>query len=138
MCNITSKYSLNRWQVGGVFGNAGIIAGSGNASTKISNCVVSGTVNGTNAGSIIGNGNGASITVCLAKGVNTASFAGGSASVDSCIYELTDGTKGASDSFNDYSAWIYPSNFGYPMPKAFMWYPYPELSEDSLNTWING
>ena len=119
--------------------NAGIIAGIGNEGTKISNCVVSGSVNGSTVGSIIGNGNGASIiTACLAKGVNTASFAGGSASVDSCIYELTDGTKGASDSFNDYSAWIYPSNFGYPMPKAFMWYPYPELSEDSLNTWING
>ena len=116
--------------------NAGIIAGIGNEGTKISNCVVSGTVNGTNAGSIIGNGNGASITACLAKGVNTASFAGGSANVDSCIYELTDGTRGVSDSFNDYSAWVYPSNFAYPMPKAFMWYPYPELSEDSLNTWL--
>ena len=116
--------------------NAGIIAGIGNEGTKISNCVVSGTVNGTNAGSIIGNGNGASITACLAKGVNTASFAGGSANVDSCIYELTDGTRGVSDSFNDYSAWVYPSNFAYPMPKAFIWYPYPELSEDSLNTWL--
>ena len=117
--------------------NAGIIAGSGNASTKISNCVVSGTVNGTNAGSIIGNGNGASISVCLAKGVNTASFAGSSANVDSCIYELADGTKGVSDSFNNYSAWIYPSNFAYPMPKAFMWYPGAELSESSLEGWID-
>ena len=117
--------------------NAGIVAGSGNTSTKISNCVVSGTVNGTNAGSIIGNGNGASISVCLAKGVNTASFAGGSANVDSCIYELADGTKGASDSFNNYSAWIYPSNFAYPMPKAFMWYPYPELTTTTLTNWIN-
>ena len=117
--------------------NAGIIAGSGNEGTKISNCVVSGTANGTNAGSIIGNGNGASITACLAYGVNTASFAGGSANVDSCIYELADDTKGASDSFNNYSAWIYPSNFAYPMPKAFMWYPYPELTKESLNTWIN-
>ena len=118
--------------------NAGIIAGSGNASTKISNCVVSGTVNGTNAGSIIGNGNGASITACLAYGVNTASFAGGSANVDSCIYELNDAskTRGKSNRFNNYSDWIYPSNFAYPMPKAFIWYPYPELSEDSLNTWL--
>ena len=122
--------------------NAGIIAGSAStnntgSSTNISNCVVSGTVKGTSIGSIIGNSNGASISVCLAKGVNTASFAGGSASIDSCIYELTGGTRGASDSFNNYSAWIYPSNFAYPMPKAFMWYPYPELSEDSLNTWLN-
>ena len=119
--------------------NAGIIAGSGNEGTKISNCVVSGSVNGSTVGSIIGNGNGANISACLAKGVNTASFAGGSASsasVDSCIYELTGGTKGASDSFDNYSAWIYPSNFAYPMPKAFIWYPYPELSEDSLNTWL--
>ena len=119
--------------------NAGIIAGSGNASTKISNCVVSGTVNGTNAGSIIGNGNGASIiTACLAKGVNTASFAGGSASVDSCIYELNDPskTRGRSSTFTKYSAWIYPSNFAYPMPKAFMWYPGAELSADSLNKWL--
>ncbi len=129
--------------------NAGIIAGSAStnntgsstnntvSSTNISNCVVSGTVNGTSIGSIIGNSNGASISVCLAKGVNTASFAGGSASVDSCIYELTGGTKGASGSFNNYSAWIYPSNFAYPMPKAFMWYPYPELTKESLNTWLN-
>ena len=129
--------------------NAGIIAGSAStnntgsstnntvSSTNISNCVVSGTVNGTSIGSIIGNSNGASISACLAKGVNTASFAGGSASVDSCIYELTGGTKGASDSFNNYSAWIYPSNFAYPMPKAFMWYPYPELTKESLNTWLN-
>ena len=122
--------------------NAGIIAGSAStnntgSSTNISNCVVSGSVNGSSIGSIIGNGNGASIiTACLAKDVNTASFAGGSASVDSCIYEHADGTRGASDSFNDYSAWIYPTNFGYPMPKAFMWYPYPELSEDSLNKWL--
>ena len=117
--------------------NAGIIAGSGNARTNISNCVVSGTVNGTSIGSIIGNGNGANITVCLAKVVNTSSIAGGSASIDSCIYELSNGTRGASDSFNNYSAWIYPSNFAYPMPKAFIWYPYPELTEESLNTWIN-
>ena len=124
--------------------NAGIIAGSAStnntgSSTNISNCVVSGTVNGTNAGSIIGNGNGASIiTACLAKGVDTASFAGGSASVDSCIFELNDAskTRGKSNRFNNYSDWIYPSNFAYPMPKAFMWYPYPELSEDSLNTWL--
>ena len=126
--------------------NAGIIAGSGNEGTKISNCVVSGTANGTNAGSIIGNGNGASIiTACLAKGVNTASFdggsasiAGGSASIDSCIYELNDPskTRGRSSTFTKYSEWIYPSNFAYPMPKAFIWYPYPELSEDSLNTWL--
>ena len=112
--------------------NAGIIAGSGNASTKISNCVVSGTVNGTNAGSIIGNGNGASIiTACLAKGVNTASFAGGSANVDSCIYELNNGNRGQSGTFTKYSEWIYPPNFAYPMPKAFMWYPGAELSESS-------
>ena len=117
--------------------NAGIIAGSGNARTNISNCVVSGTVNGTNAGSIIGNGNGATITSSLAYGVNTSSIAGGSASIDSCIYELSNGTRGASDSFNNYSAWIYPSNFTYPMPKAFMWYPAPELTEESLNTWLN-
>ena len=116
--------------------NAGIIAGSGNAKS-ISNCIVSGSVNGkTASGSIIGNGNGANISVCLAKEVNTSSFAGGSASVDSCIYELTGGTKGASGSFNNYSAWIYPSNFAYPMPKAFMWYPYPELTKESLNTWL--
>ena len=75
--------------------------------------------------------------MCLAKGVNTTSFASGSASIDSCIYELTDGTRGKSSTFNKYNEWIYPSNFAYPMPKAFMWYPYPELSEDSLNTWIN-
>ena len=116
--------------------NAGIIAGSGNAKS-ISNCIVSGSVNGkTASGSIIGNGNGANISVCLAKGVNTSSFAGGSASVDSCIYEHADGKKGASDSFNNYSAWIYPSNFAYPMPKAFIWYPYPELTKESLNTWL--
>ena len=117
--------------------NAGIIAGSGNSSTNISNCLVSGTVNGTKIGSIVGNGNGCQISVCLAKEVNIANFAGDSANIDSCIYELSNGTRGASDSFNNYSAWIYPSNFTYPMPKAFMWYPYPELSEDSLNTWIN-
>ena len=117
--------------------NAGIIAGSGNASTKISNCVVSGTVNGINAGSIIGNGNGASISVCLAKGVNTASFAGGSANVDSCIYELNNGNRGQSGTFTKYSEWIYPSNFAYPMPKAFMWYPGAELSESSLEGWID-
>ena len=116
--------------------NAGIIAGSGNSSTNISNCLVSGTVNGTKIGSIVGNGNGCQISVCLAKEVNTANFAGDSANIDSCIYELSNGTRGASDSFNNYSAWIYPSNFAYPMPKAFMWYPYPELSEDSLNTWL--
>ena len=118
--------------------NAGIIAGSGNSNTNILNCVVSGTVNGTNAGSIIGNGNGANISVCIAKEVNTASFASGSASIDSCIYELNDTnkTRGKSSTFNKYSEWIYPSNFAYPMPKAFMWYPYPELSESSLNDWI--
>ena len=119
--------------------NAGIIAGSGNKKTNITNCVVSGSVNGSTVGSIIGNGNGASIiTACLAKGVDTASFAGGSASVDSCIFELNDAskTRGKSNRFNNYSDWIYPSNFAYPMPKAFMWYPYPELSEDSLNTWL--
>ena len=117
--------------------NAGIIAGSGNADTNISNCVVSGSVNGTSIGSIIGNGNGATITSSLAYGVNTSSIAGGSASIDSCIYELSNSTRGASDSFNNYSAWIYPSNFTYPMPKAFMWYPAPELTEESLNTWLN-
>ena len=116
--------------------NAGIIAGSGNARTNISNCVVSGSVNGTTVGSVIGNGNGANITACLAKGVNTASFAGGSASVDSCIYELNNGKRGKSDTFNNYSDWIYPSNFAYPMPKAFMWYPGAELSADSLNKWL--
>ena len=126
--------------------NAGIIAGSGNEGTKISNCVVSGSVNGSSIGSIIGNGNGASIiTACLAKGVNTASFDGGSASitggsenVDSCIYELNDPskTRGRSSTFTKYSEWIYPSNFAYPMPKAFMWYPGAELSEDSLNKWL--
>ena len=118
--------------------NAGIIAGSGNSSTNISNCVVSGIVNGTKTGSIVGNGNGCQISVSLAEEVNIANFAGGSASVDSCIYELTGGTRGASNSFNNYSAWIYPSNFAYPMPKAFIWYPYPELTKDSLNTWISG
>ena len=133
--------------------NAGIIAGSSSASTNntgsstnntvsstnISNCVVSGSVKGIKTGSIIGNGNGASISACLAKGVNTASFAGGSAKVDSCIYELNDPskTRGKSSTFTKYSEWIYPSNFAYPMPKAFMWYPYPELTKDSLNTWLN-
>ena len=116
--------------------NAGIIAGSGNSSTTISGCIVSGNVNGTNKGSIIGNGNGAKILVCLAKGVNTASFASGSASVDSCIYELNNGNRGQSGTFTKYSEWIYPSNFAYPMPKAFMWYPGAELTEDSLNNWL--
>ena len=123
--------------------NAGIIAGSAStnntgSSTNISNCVVSGSVKGIKTGSIIGNGDGVNISTCLAKGVNTASFAGGSASIDSCIYELNDPskTKGRSSTFTKYSEWIYPSNFAYPMPKAFMWYPYPELSEDSLNTWL--
>ena len=119
--------------------NAGIIAGIGNSNTNISNCIVGGTVNGTKVGSIIGNGNGAKISVCLAKGVNTTSFAGGSASIDSCIYEInnTNKTRGKSSTFTKYSEWIYPSNFAYPMPKAFMWYPYPELTKESLNTWIN-
>ena len=128
--------------------NAGIVAGSGNSSTAISGCIVSGDVNGTNKGSIIGNGNeanisvgnggGVKISVCLAKGVNIASFASGSASIDSCIYELnnTNKTRGKSSTFNKYNEWIYPSNFTYPMPKAFMWYPYPELTKDSLNSWI--
>ena len=123
--------------------NAGIIAGSAStnntgSSTNISNCVVSGSVKGIKTGSIIGNGDGVNISTCLAKGVNTASFAGGSANVDSCIYELNDAskTRGKSNRFNNYSDWIYPSNFAYPMPKAFIWYPYPELSEDSLNTWL--
>ena len=76
--------------------------------------------------------------MCLAKGVNTTSFASGSASIDSCIYEIkdTNKTRGKSSTFSNYSEWIYPSNFAYPMPKAFMWYPYPELSESSLDDWI--
>ena len=119
--------------------NAGIIAGSGNSNTNISNCVVSGIVNGTNTGSIIGNGNGAKISVCLAKGVNIASFAGGSASIDSCIYEInnTNKTRGKSSTFTKYNEWIYPSNFAYPMPKAFMWYPGAELTTTTLTNWIN-
>ena len=57
---------------------------------------------------------------------------------NSAIYELNDPskTRGRSITFTKYSEWIYPSNFAYPMPKAFMWYPYPELTKDSLNTWI--
>ena len=74
--------------------------------------------------------------MCLAKGVNIASFAGGSANVDSCIYELNNGNRGQSGTFTKYSEWIYPPNFAYPMPKAFMWYPGAELSADSLNKWL--
>ena len=43
---------------------------------------------------------------------------------------------GRSSTFTKYSEWIYPSNFAYPMPKAFMWYPGAELSADSLSKWL--
>ena len=43
-------------------------------------------------------------------------------------------TSGAS---NDYSNWV-TGVFKYPLPKALIWYPVPELTKDSLNTWIKG
>ena len=43
-------------------------------------------------------------------------------------------TSGASD---DYSNWV-TGVFKYPLPKALIWYPVPELTKDSLNTWISG
>ena len=46
-------------------------------------------------------------------------------------------TNTRSSTFTKYSEWIYPSNFAYPMPKAFMWYPGAELNEDSLIGWID-
>ena len=78
--------------------------------------------------------------MCLARGVNIGKgvksvFANNTNNIDSCIYKLTDGTRGKSSTFNKYNEWIYPSNFEYPMPKAFMWYPYPELSESTFNEW---
>ena len=112
---------------------AGIIAGSVSDNVVIENCIVSGIVNGKTIGSVVGVGG--QINNCLAINVNTSAV-GNSATIQNCIYQLINGSKGKVN-FNDYSGWGDNENLSYPIPKSIAWYPYNQLTSATLEEWLN-